>query len=93
MSRPDQGVPSAFLSLFVFRLLRRLTYRVIGIFRPGWKRAIPLLRYIERFSDQATMNIGLYSMYEYRVGIERLERELKRVRRGGVPSPDFLEEN
>lgn len=85
MSDSTGALGGSFLRLILWRGGRNLLYRFVGMWRPGWRQAIPLLRLLERYSDSGTMNIPLYSDPRFDTNIRALEMELRRVRRGGTP--------
>lgn len=82
VSQPAGALGGSFLSLIIYRTARRLLYRVIGLWRPGWRRAVPLLGVLDRYSDTGTLNVLLYSDPRFEANIRALEAELRRVRRG-----------
>lgn len=80
MSQETAG--SGFLSLLIWRLARNQLYRVVGLFAPRWRRALPLVLLRDAYSDKGTMNLPLYSDPRFQMNIQVIEQEIRRVRSG-----------
>ena len=78
MSQPVENVGSGYLSLLVWRLARNLLYRAVGLFRPGWRRAIRLVLLLDSYADKGTMNMPLYSDPRSEANIQAMEREIRK---------------
>ncbi len=87
MWNPGEALGGAFLKVLVYRSTRNLIYRLIALWRPGWGRALPLVRFLDRYADQGTLNMPLYSNPRFGMNIRELEVQIRRVRRGGQDRP------
>lgn len=73
----------AFLSMLLWRPLRNALYRAVGLFKPGWRRALVVIRICDAYADRGTMNVLLYSDPRFDTNLRSLEIEIQRLRRGG----------
>jgi hypothetical protein len=87
VSQADDSLGGAFLRLIVWRGFRNGVYWLLGIFRPSWRRALPLIRFRDRYADTGTMNMPLYSDPRFESNIRAIEVEIRRLRRGGASHP------
>jgi hypothetical protein len=84
--RPVENVGRSYLGLVIFRALRALAYGSVGAFRPGWRRALPLLRVRDRYADKGTMAVAIYSDPRFDQNLRALDAEIREVRAGRQPS-------
>ena len=82
---PSVDLGGSFISLYLWRLARSMGYRLVGLIRPGWRNALHVLRVLDRYTDEGTGNVAVYSDPRFEVNIRALERELRRLRAGGHP--------
>ncbi len=87
MSSSNDSLGDAMFTLAIWRACRRLGYRLIGIIRPGWRSALPLLRLRDRYADKSTMAVAVYSDPRFHENTRAIEHELRRVRKGGPTAP------
>jgi hypothetical protein len=83
---PQDAAGDSFIGLFAVRALRSAVYTIVGMVRPGWRRAKLVLRMLERYSDRSTFAIAVYSDPRFEANVRALESELRRLRRGGAPA-------
>lgn len=77
------GAGGGFMLMYVWRFGRWLVYSAVGIVRPGWRHAKKVVRATDEYTRLAIANQLVYLHPEYQGNLVALERELKRVRRGG----------
>jgi hypothetical protein len=77
------------VSAYFWRFWRYLFCAVIGVVRPGWRRALPVMQALERYSDRSFFapTGGDPRFYD---NLDALRREVKRLRRGGEVTPVVL---
>jgi hypothetical protein len=84
---PNTAVGGSYPVALVWRTCSHVVYWLAGIWRPGWRRALPLLRFREWYDDRMAADLVVLQDERTAANLRAIDAEFHRVRAGGPVRP------